>query len=94
MKQNELEKKHGLLGSYTHRHNLIGFCFAIPAIIFLLVFVLYPVLYNVVLSFTDASLSAKKATHFIGLKNYLKMFSNRLFHCCMICSGRQRTASL
>lgn len=65
--------------SYSRRHNLIGFCFAIPALIFLLVFVLYPVVYNIVLSFTDASLSAKKAVHFIGIKNYLKMFSNKLF---------------
>ena len=85
--RNSYSKRHNLIGFcfaipaliFLLRHNLIGFCFAIPALIFLLVFVLYPVVYNIVLSFTDASLSAKKAVHFIGIKNYLKMFSNKLF---------------
>ena len=57
----------------------MGFVFAIPAIIFLLVFVLSPVIYNIALSFTDASLSAKKAVHFVGIKNYVRMFSDKLF---------------
>ena len=72
-------QKRRLSGGYAKRHNMIGLAFALPAIIFLLVFVLYPVVYNVVLSFTDASLSAKKGMHFVGLKNYISMFSNRLF---------------
>lgn len=72
-------KKKRLSDSYSRKHNLIGFCFAIPAVIFLLIFVVYPVVYNIVLSFTNASLSAKKAVSFVGLKNYTKMFSNKLF---------------
>lgn len=67
-----------LVNSYEKRHKLIGFAFAVPVIIFLLAFVLYPVLYNVWLSFTDTSL-IKKTSHFIGLKNYIKMFGNKLF---------------
>lgn len=74
-----LEKRKGILSSYSRRHSLVGFLFAIPAIIFLLVFVLYPVIYNIALSFTDASLSAKKAVHFVGIKNYVRMFSDKLF---------------
>lgn len=74
-----LETKKGILSSYSRRHSLVGFLFAIPAIIFLLVFVLYPVIYNIALSFTDASLSAKKAVHFVGIKNYVRMFSDKLF---------------
>ena len=74
-----LEKRKGILSSYSKRHSLVGFLFAIPAIIFLLVFVLYPVIYNIALSFTDASLSAKKAVHFVGIKNYIRMFSDKLF---------------
>ena len=68
-----------LMSSYSKRRKLIGFLFAIPALIFLLTFVLYPVIYNVYLSFTDTSLSAKKAVHFVGLKNFATMFSNKLF---------------
>ncbi|MBQ8216617.1 MAG: sugar ABC transporter permease [Oscillospiraceae bacterium] len=74
-----LEKRKGILSSYSRRHSFVGFVFAIPAIIFLLVFVLYPVIYNIALSFTDASLSAKKAVHFVGIKNYVRMFSDKLF---------------
>ena len=74
-----LETKKGILSSYSKRHSLVGFLFAIPAIIFLLAFVLYPVIYNIALSFTDASLSAKKAVHFVGIKNYVRMFSDKLF---------------
>lgn len=74
-----LEKRKSILSSYSRRHSLVGFLFAIPAIIFLLVFVLYPVIYNIALSFTDASLSAKKAVHFVGIKNYVRMFSDKLF---------------
>lgn len=71
--------KERILGSYERRHRLIGLAFAAPAIIFLLIFVLYPVIYNVVISFTDASLHANKETHFTGLSNYIKMFSNSRF---------------
>lgn len=67
-----------LSGGYATRHKLIGFLFAVPAVIFLLVFVLYPVIYNVWLSFTNTMLT-KKESHFIGLQNYIKMFGNKLF---------------
>ncbi len=70
--------KRRLLGSYEKKHNLIGFAFVIPVVIFLLMFVLYPVLYNVWLSFTDSSL-IKKTSSFIGIQNYIKIFSNKLF---------------
>lgn len=78
MNSRTLIKRPRLLDSYERRHRLIGFTFAIPVIIFLLAFVLYPVIYNIWLSFTDASL-IKKTTNFIGIKNYIKMFGNKLF---------------
>ncbi|MEA4913785.1 MAG: sugar ABC transporter permease [Christensenella sp.] len=67
-----------LITSYERRHKLIGLAFAIPVVVFLLAFVLYPVLYNVYLSFTNASL-IKKTSSFVGLDNYVKIFSNKLF---------------
>ena len=78
MRTKTLRNNGGLLSSYEKRHKLIGFAFAIPVIVFLLVFVLYPVLYNVWLSFTDTSL-IKKNSSFVGVQNYIKMFSNKLF---------------
>lgn len=71
-------KRPRLFNSYERRHKLIGLAFAIPAIVFLLAFVLYPVLYNVWLSFTNASL-IKKTSSFVGIENYIKIFSNKLF---------------
>ncbi len=71
-------KRPRLFNSYERRHKLIGLAFAIPVIVFLLAFVLYPVLYNVWLSFTNASL-IKKTSNFIGIDNYIKIFSNKLF---------------
>ena len=71
-------KRPRLITSYERRHKLIGLAFAIPVVVFLLAFVLYPVLYNVYLSFTNASL-IKKTSSFVGLDNYVKIFSNKLF---------------
>lgn len=52
--------------------------FSIPIVIFLLVFVLYPVVYNIWLSFTNASLM-KGTSEFVGIDNYVRIFSNKLF---------------
>jgi multiple sugar transport system permease protein len=71
-------KRPRLINSYERRHKLIGLAFAIPVMVFLLAFVLYPVLYNVYLSFTNASL-IKKTSSFVGFDNYVKIFSNKLF---------------
>lgn len=71
-------KRPRLINSYERRHKLIGLTFAIPVVVFLLAFVLYPVLYNVYLSFTNASL-IKKTSSFVGFDNYVKIFSNKLF---------------
>lgn len=63
--------------NFTKRQ-LLGILFIIPTVLFLAVFILYPVLYNVWLSFTDAKL-LKSTTSFIGLDNYKKLFSNTVF---------------
>ncbi len=67
-----------ILDSYERRHKLIGFAFAIPVIIILLMFILYPVIYNVWLSFTDASL-IKENSKFVGIQNYMRLLSDKLF---------------
>ena len=79
MSNERLTERRGVLSNYSRRHKIIGFAFAIPAVVFLLFFVLYPVTYNIYLSFTNAALSGKKAVKFIGLKNFETMLSNKLF---------------
>lgn len=75
MKKSE---KKPVYSSYKKKHSLIGVAFSIPVILFLVVFVLYPVIYNIYLSFTNTSLM-KSTSEFIGFENYVRMFHNKLF---------------
>lgn len=68
----------GLLHNYHKRRKLLGIAFITPTILFLAVFVLYPVLYNIGISFTDANL-LKGETSFTWFENYKKLFSNPSF---------------
>lgn len=49
-----------------------------PAVIIILVFTVYPIICEVLLSFTNINL-IKKGTKFVGLSNYSKLFSDKLF---------------
>ncbi len=62
---------------YTQRQ-ILGIVFIIPTVVFLLVFVAYPVLYNIFLSFTDARL-LKQNFSFVAFDNYKKLFTNPRF---------------
>lgn len=67
------------LRSYHKRRQINGLLFALPAVIFLCVFVFYPVLYNIFLSFTDAKRLSSDNLSFVGLKNYIKLFTDKSF---------------
>ena len=56
--------------------------FLAPALLMLLVFTVSPSLWAIYISFTDLALTGPKAMNstFIGLKNYLKLFSDPTFH--------------
>lgn len=77
-----LERRRDGSGSFASRYHqrrqLLGIVFITPTVLFLAVFVLYPVLYNVWLSFTNANL-LKSATSFVALDNYKKLFDNKMF---------------
>jgi len=64
--------------NFHTRRKLLGIMFILPTIAFLSVFVLYPVISNLVLSFTNANL-VKSEYRFIGFENYLKLFTNKMF---------------
>ena len=55
-----------------------GYLFVLPALIFMLAFVGYPIIYNFVLSFHDVNvMTFSQATKpFVGLKNYVDMFKD------------------
>ena len=50
-----------------------------PAVLVLVIFVLYPVAYSVYLSLTDANLLRLAQVEFIGLENYQRLFSRDVF---------------
>jgi multiple sugar transport system permease protein len=65
----------------------LGYAFVLPTLAFLVLFNVYPLLYNVVLSFTDAELSGG-SWHWVGGENYAKVFRREHY------AGALRTTAL
>ena len=63
------------------RYDNIGLLFALPAFIYMLVFVGYPIISNIILSLQDVTVAnlSRGAKHFIGLNNYVKLFYDDVF---------------
>ena len=61
--------------------SLVGYAFVLPAVIYMLVFIGYPIVYNWVISFQDATACALKDSGraFIGFSNYKAIFSDPTF---------------
>ena len=60
-------------------HQLVGYLFVLPALLFLLVFVAYPIFYNFVLSFKDVDLTNTNfpdKQNVVGFKNYVALFTD------------------
>ena len=61
------------------KERIIGLCFVCPALIYMLVLIGYPIIYNIVLSFQDVSvfnLGAGAEKPFVGLQNYRSVLTN------------------
>lgn len=78
MLETRVKKDRGLHKKSYSKRNMLGVLFIIPTVLFIAVFILYPVLSNVWLSFTNATL-LKNSASFVGLANYKKLFSNPVF---------------
>lgn len=59
-----------------------GYLFVLPAVIFLIIFVGYPILYNIIMSFQDVDLMALNTgiKPFVGFNNYKEVFQNPVFY--------------
>ena len=64
--------------NYYSRRKLLGIFFILPTVAFLAVFILYPVISNFFLSFTNTTLT-RGEYRFLGFDNYKRLFSNRMF---------------
>lgn len=61
------------------REILTGLCFVLPGLIYMLIMIGYPIIYNLFMSFQDVSvfnIGAGEEKPWIGLDNYRKIFAN------------------
>ena len=63
------------------RHENAGLLFALPACVYMLVFVGYPIISNLLLSLQDVTVAnlSRGEKHFIGIANYVKLFHDDVF---------------
>ena len=62
-------------------HENVGLLFSLPACIYMLIFVGYPIISNLVLSLQDVTVMnlSRGEKHFIGIQNYMKLFQDEVF---------------
>lgn len=65
-----------------HREGITGLVFVFPAVAYMLITMVYPLLYNIVLSFKDLTVMTFKgnASKFIGFANYSQILADPEFH--------------
>lgn len=63
------------------RYDNIGLLFALPAFVYMLIFVGYPIISNIILSLQDVGMKnlVNGAKNFIGLENYIGLFQENIF---------------
>src|SRR5690625_3709212 len=60
--------------------SLLKYTFLLPAIIFVLLFMLYPILYNIIISFQDVTImNINGVKNFVKFENYREVLSNSTF---------------
>jgi len=64
-----------------------GWLFVAPAAVYVGTFHLFPVLYGLILSFTDYSPVSRSGPGFLGVDNYVKIFSDREFLNALVVTG-------
>ena len=63
---------------HRKQEEYIAYFFILPAVLLLIVLILYPVLRSVQLSFFNASF-VNRNPHFVGVRNYIKVFHSGIF---------------
>lgn len=58
-----------------------SYLFLLPILLFIAIFVIFPLIYNMILSIQDVNLyNLKGDHHFVGLKNYNTIFNDEVFY--------------
>lgn len=63
------------------RERIMGYCFILPAVIYMLIFIGYPIVYNWIISFQDVTATTLGNTvrDFVGIDNYKAVFADPTF---------------
>lgn len=63
------------------RHENAGLLFALPAVVYMLIFVGYPIVHNIILGFQDVDVMnfLRGQKHFVGFENYVELFHDEVF---------------
>lgn len=71
--------------SHEQKEKLFGYIFVLPATIFMLVLIGYPIIYNIIMSFQDVNVMTIKSgvKEFIGLSNYRELFAEGIIQIAM-----------
>lgn len=67
-------------GSLRAAEARLGLTLIMPTILLIGGVIIYPIIYNLVMSFYRVSLNPKRASVFLGLRNYIQLFSNSDFY--------------
>ncbi len=65
--------------SKNKSNSILGMAFFGPALVLLTVFLFIPMVLTVIYSFTDYFALSPKNTHFVGFRNFVKIFGDELF---------------
>ena len=68
------------------KDTVLGYCFILPAVIYMLVFIGYPIIYNWLISMQDvtAKTLGSPVRDFIGLDNFITIFGDATFRASLV----------
>lgn len=63
------------------RHENVGLLFALPAVVYMLIFVGYPIVHNIILGFQNVDVMnfLRGQKRFVGFENYVELFHDEVF---------------
>ncbi|MSA00048.1 sugar ABC transporter permease [Lactonifactor longoviformis] len=62
------------------RESRLGILLILPTVILIGAVIIYPIIYNIILSFQKVALNPNRPSKFIGLENYTKLFADPTFY--------------
>ncbi len=70
-----------MLSKRERKEKIIGYCFVLPAVIYMLLFIGYPIVYNWIITFQDVTATTLGNTvrDFVGLDNFKAVFADPTF---------------